>query len=117
MFPTRSLLLTVAAAVAVATPARATQGMLCSGKGASMHLLFGNAAVPVLDSATLNAGQAVVPSAIARNWADEQEIRVDLADPDQMALIASLRLRSGKRGWYGHLTYQRRKIAVRCEEA
>ena len=117
MSPTRSLLLTVAAAIAGATPASATQGMLCSGKGASMHLLFGNAAVPGLVSAELTVGETVVPSAVARSWADQQRIWVDLADPDQMALIASLRLVSGRRDWHGHLTYQRRKIAVRCEEA
>lgn len=117
MTRTQRLLLTVVAALAAAAPARATQGMLCSGTGASMHLLFGNAAVASLVGAELTAGETVVPSAIARSWADEKEIRVDLADPDQMALIASLRLVSGKRGWHGHLTYQRRKVAVRCEEA
>lgn len=106
-----------ATALIIGGPAQATQGMMCSGKGASMHLLFGHAAVPGLVSAELMAGDAVVPSAIARSWADETEIRVDLADPDQMALIASLRLVSGKRDWHGHLTYQGRKIAVRCEEA
>lgn len=111
------MLLAIAAALAIAVPASATQGMLCSGKGASMHLLFGNAAVPGLVSAELTAGETVVPSAVARSWADQRRIWVDLADPDQMALIASLRLVSGKRGWRGHLTYQRRRIAVRCEEA
>lgn len=117
MSATSRLLIALAATLAIAAPASATQGMLCSGKGASMHLLFGHAAVPGLVSAELTAGETVVPSAIARSWADEKEIRVDLADPDQMALIASLRLRPGARGWRGNLTYQRRKIAVRCEEA
>jgi hypothetical protein len=114
---TGRLLLAAAAMLAVATPARATQGMLCSGKGMSIHLLFGNAAVPGLVSAQLNAGETVVPSAIARSWSDQRRIWVDLADPDQMALIASLRLVSGRRDWHGHLTYQGRRVAVRCEEA
>ena len=112
----RTLLLT-AAALLLAGPAQATQGMMCSGKGASMHLLFGHAAVPGLVGAELTVSDAIVPSAIARSWADENEIRVDLADPDQMALIASLRLVSGKSDWSGHLTYQGKRIAVRCEEA
>jgi len=113
----RSLFFAAAAAMLAASPAQATQGMVCSGKGASIHLLFGHAAVPGLVSAELTAGEKVVPSAIARSWADEEEIRVDLADPDQMALIASLRLISSKHDWRGHLTYQGKKIAVRCEEA
>lgn len=107
----------VAVGLLATRPAQATQGMMCAGKGASMHLLFGHAAVPGLVSAELTVSDAVVPSAIARSWADEKEIRVDLADPDQMALIASLRLVSGKSEWAGHLTYKGKRTAVRCEEA
>jgi hypothetical protein len=100
-----------------AAPAAATQGMICSGKGASIRMLFGHAAVPALMNAELMDGDAVVPSAIARSWAGDQETWVDLADPDQMAVIASLRVTYVKRDWRGTLTYKGRKITVRCEEA
>ncbi|MEO7602627.1 MAG: hypothetical protein ABIS39_05120 [Sphingomicrobium sp.] len=100
-----------------AAPAAATQGMICEGKGASISMLFGHAAVPALINAELMVGDAVVPSAIARSWAGDRETWIDLADPDQMALIASLRLTYAKREWRGTLTYKGRKIAVRCEEA
>ncbi len=100
-----------------AAPAAATQGMICSGKGASINMLFGHAAVPALITAELVAGDAVVPSAIARSWAGDKETWVDLADPDQMAVIASLRLTYVKQDWRGTLAYKGRKIPVRCEEA
>ncbi len=99
------------------TPASATQGMLCEGKGASIHMLFGHAAVPALIKAELMVGDKVVPSAIARSWAGDTVTWLDLADPDQMAVIAKLRLKYARREWRGTLTYQGRKIAVRCEEA
>ncbi|MEO7654227.1 MAG: hypothetical protein ABIS23_00905 [Sphingomicrobium sp.] len=104
-------------ALIVAAPAAATQGMICSGKGASISMLFGHVAVPTLINAELMVADAVVPSAIARSWAGDNETWVDLADPDQMALIASLRLTYAKRAWRGTLTHKGRKIAVRCEEA
>ena len=107
----------LAAGFACATPAHATQGMICSGKGASIQMLFGHAAVPTLISAELTVDDAVVPSAIARSWAGDTETWVDLADPDQMAVIASLRIIYTRREWRGTLTYKKRRIPVRCEEA
>ena len=104
-------------ALLLSAPAAATQGMICSGKGASIQMLFGHAAVPALINAELVVDDAVVPSAIARSWAGNDVTWVDLADPDQMALIASLRLTYDKRDWRGTLEYQGRKVAVRCEEA
>ena len=91
--------------------------MTCSGKGASIHMLFGHAAVPALINAELEVGGAVVPSAIARSWSGDGVTWVDLADPDHMAVIASLRLSFSKRAWRGTLTYNKRRIQVRCEEA
>ena len=111
------LFLAVPIAMFAATPANATQGMICEGKGASIHMLFGHAAVPALINAELVVGDAVVPSAIARSWAGDNETWVDLADPDQMEVIASLRLVYAKREWRGTLTYKKRRIQVHCEEA
>lgn len=113
----KRLLLAMLPALFAATPAHATQGMICEGKGARIHMLFGHAAVPGLVSAELTAGGAVVPSAIARSWAGDNITWVDLADPDQMEVIASLRISYAKRAWRGTLTYKKRRIAVRCEEA
>ena len=111
------ILMALVAVAACATPSHATQGMICSGKGASVQMLFGHAAVPGLINAELIAGGAVVPSAIARSWAGDRITWVDLADPDQMAVIASLRITYAKRAWRGTLTYRKRRISVRCEEA
>ena len=110
-------LLSLPVALAIAAPAAATQGMICSGKGASIRMLYGHAAVPALINAELIEGEAIVPSAIARSWADNDVTWIDLADPDQMAVIASLRLTYLKQDWRGTLTYKGRKIPVRCEEA
>ena len=111
------LIAAILAATAAATPAFATQGMVCSGKGASLDMLFGHAAVSSLVNAQFEVDGAVVPSAVARNWLDEKQMMIDFADPDQMELIASVRLAWHDPEWRGTLTYKGRKIAVRCEEA
>ena len=104
-------------ALILASPAAATQGMLCSGKGASVHMLFGHAAVSALVNAQFQVDGAAVPSAVARNWLDDKQMMIDFSDPDQMELIASLRLAWREPEWRGTLTYKGRKIALRCEEA
>src|SRR5918993_4319404 len=109
------LILAIPIAILAATPAKATQGMICEGKGASINMLFGHAAVPTLIKAELVAGGAVVPSAIAQSWSGDKETWVDLADPDQMAVIASLRPTYARRNWRGTLTYKKRRIPVRCD--
>ena len=111
------ILIGLVAAVSCAAPSYATQGMICSGKGASIRMLFGHAAVPALVNAQLIAGDVIVPSAIARSWAGDRITWIDLADPDQIAVIASLRITYAKRTWRGTLTYRKRRIPVRCEEA
>ena len=113
----RKIFLAVVLLAPAWTPAAATQGMICEGKGASVSMLFGHAAVPTLIKAELMVGDAVVPSAIAQSWAGQNDTWLDLADPDQMELIASVRLAFIKQEWRGTLTYQGKKIAVRCEEA
>lgn len=111
------IVMALAAGLACAAPAHATQGMICSGKGASIHMLYGNAAVPTLINAELTVDEAVVPSAIAQSWSGDNETWIDLADPDQMAVIASLRIAYARRAWRGTLTYKKRRILVSCEEA
>ena len=113
----RNAMLAVVIAAAAASPAFATQGMLCSGKGASVYMLFGHAAVSSLVKAEFEVDGTTVPSAVARNWLDEKQMMIDFADPDQMELIASVRLAWHDPEWRGTLTYKGRKIAVRCEEA
>ena len=113
----RNALVAVVIAAAAASPAFATQGMICSGKGASVNMLFGHAAVSALVGAQFEVDGAAVPSAVARDWLDEKQIMVDFADPDQTELIASLRLAWSKAEWRGTFTHKGRKIAVRCEEA
>ena len=81
------------------------------------RVALNSASCPARAALSMPAVPAVVPSAIARSWADNAVTWVDLADPDQMALIASLRLTYDKRDWRGTLTYKGRKVAVRCEEA
>ena len=112
----RNFLFATILAATAASPAFATQGMICSGKGASVEMLFGHAAVAALVGAQFEVDGAAVPSAVARNWLDEKQMMIDFADPDQMALIASLRLIWHKPEWRGTFTYKGRKIALRCEE-
>ena len=112
----RNVLIAAILAATAASPAFATQGMICSGKGGTVNMLFGHAAVAALVNAQLEVDGAVVPSAVARNWLDEKQMMIDFADPDHMELIASVRLAWHKPEWRGTLTYKGRKIALRCEE-
>ena len=112
----RKILVAVLLLMPAWSPAMATQAMVCEGKGASITMLIGNAAVPGLVNAELMSGGAAVPSAVARSWLDDKQMMIDLADPEQMAVIASLRLTYGKRAWRGTLTYKGRKIPVVCDE-
>lgn len=42
---------------------------------------------------------------------------IDLADPDQMEVIAEIRLKWVKQAWRGTLVYQKRTYAITCDEA
>lgn len=104
------------AMMVTATPAFATQGMACSAKGISIDLLYGHAAVPGLLKADLRVGDTLVPTEVARDWADDMVIMVDLADPEQTEVMSSLRLKPSKNGWRGTLTYMTSTYKVSCEE-
>jgi hypothetical protein len=104
-------------AILVATPAHATQGMICEAKGASVDLLYGHAAVPGLLSAQLEISGNVVPTAVAQSWAGDDDTMIDLADPDQMEVIAKIRLKWVKQEWRGTLQYKKRTYKLTCGEA
>jgi len=104
-------------ATLAAAPAFATQGMLCEAKGASVDLLYGHAAVPGLLNAQLEIDGTVVPTAVAQSWAGEDDTMIDLADPDQMDVIAKIRLKWIKQEWRGTLTYGKRTYKLVCGEA
>ena len=103
--------------VTLAAPAMATQGMLCNAKGASVDLLYGHAAVPGLLQASLEVGGKTVPTAIAQSWSGDNDTMIDLADPDQMEVIAKIRLKWVKQTWRGTLVYNKRTYNLLCEEA
>lgn len=101
----------------LSVPAAATQGMMCEAKGASIDLLYGHAAVPGLLQATLEIGGKTVPTEIAQSWSADNVIMIDLADPDQMAVLARIRLKWANQTWRGTLVHGKRTYQLKCGEA
>ena len=102
---------------AMAVPASATQGMICEAEGASVGLLYGHAAVAGLLNAQLEVGGAVVPTAVAQSWSGDDITMIDLADPDQMEVIAKIRMKWLKHEWRGTLEYKGRTYKLVCGES
>lgn len=110
---------------ALGSPALATGGFDCDttdGSRVRMSGTVGRVAGSPLVAAALTVGETMLTTTgaeprivIARSWIDEQEIRVDLADPRLERFEARLRARTARDGTAsGTLEYDGRRHPVRC---
>ena len=116
----RLAFLAIPLALLAATPARATGGLLCSTAGANpiqVQLVIGHTAVSSVVQARLTDKGADVPVAIAQAWLVENELRLDLTDPN--AERHELRLLAKRKGdkYDGSLWRGGKRRWVRCVES
>lgn len=107
------------AALALATPAHATGGLVCRTAGdrpIELALVISHTAVAAAVSARLSDSGRDVPVAIAQSWLEPNEVRLDLVDRN--AVRHELRLRARKNGAFydGSLWRNGRRQWVRCRE-
>jgi len=106
-------------ALAFASPAQATGGLVCRTAGASpidVSLVIGHAAVSNVVSARLTDNARGVAVRVAQSWIDANEVRLDLTDPQ--AMRHELRLVVKRRGnvYDGSLWRSGKRRWVRCRE-
>ena len=112
-------LLLLPAALAFASPAQATGGLVCRTAGASpidVALVIGHAAVSNVVSARLTDNARGIPVRVAQAWIDANEVRLDLTDPQ--AMRHELRMVVKRRGnvYDGSLRRGGKRRWVRCRE-
>ena len=117
-------------AALAASPALATQGLVCTpetGTGPALSLTIGSGAGPVIVGATLREGDVVHATlgdgatlALGQGWIDATRIWIDLTDANAVRYEAKLRATfdSKRRGRpaRGTLTRGGRTWTVRCVE-
>ena len=104
---------------AIASPAMATGGLVCTTAGPnpiSVAVVIGHTAVPAVVSARLTDNGRQVPVAVAQSWLEPNEFRLDLTDPN--AMRHELRLRTKRKGdsYDGSLWRGGKRRWVRCRE-
>jgi hypothetical protein len=114
-------------ALAAATPAQATTGLLCrpvAGDGPRLHLVIGTAAGGIfaahltIDGRTQSTMTGDSRIALGQSWIDRRLLMVDIADRNLERIEARLRARFGRNGIAtGTLEVAGRTVRVRCEEA
>jgi hypothetical protein len=112
------------AALAAASPAHATQGLLCSpvaGAGPSVSVVIG--AGPGIAGVSLREaggdwrhadGSGI---AIGQSWLDRERLWIDIVDASAIDVVARVRVtRSGNGSFAGTLEHRGRTHRVRCVE-
>ena len=100
-----------------ATPAFATQTMVCAGEGKgapSVGLAIGHAAEPGIVSAYFEADGKEVKVAVSQSWLDDDKVWVNLGDPDLMEIVARLRASGKPDNLRGTLAYKGKTWKIRC---
>ena len=114
----RNLLVTASLAAGLAaSPAFATQTMVCDSKenGApSIGLAIGHAAEPGVANAYFEADGKEVKVAVSQSWLDDDKVWVNLGDPDLMELLVKLRASGPPGNIRGTLTYKGKTWKIRC---
>ena len=112
--------LAIPLALLAAAPARATGGLLCETAGANpiqVQLVIGHTVVSPVVQARLTDNGADVPVTIAQAWLEENELRLDLTDPN--AERHELRLLAKRKGdnYDGSIWRGGKRRWVRCSES
>ena len=115
----KRLLLAALPALIAATPAGATGSLICNTAGAKpieVQLVFGHTVVSSVFQARLDDRGRAIPVTVAQAWAEPNDIRVDLVDPN--AERHELRLRVKRRGdrYEGSIWRHGKRRWIRCEE-
>ena len=107
------------AALASATPASASGGLLCRTAGArpiDLRLVVSHTIVSAVVSARLIDNGRDVPVALAQSWLDPNDIRVDLVDRNAQRHLLRLRATKKGGGYDGTLWRGGKRHWVRCRE-
>lgn len=117
---TRLALLSVPLALLATTPAHATGGLFCETAGANsiqVQLVIGHTAVSNVVQARLTDAGTEVPVTVAQAWLEDNELRVDLTDPN--AERHELRLLAKRKGenYDGSIWRGGKRRWVRCVES
>lgn len=112
-------LMLFALAAAVASPAHATDGLVCrTAIGPPIHvaMVISHTAVSAVVSARLTDNRREVPVAVAQSWLEPNEVRLDLTDRN--ATRHELRLRAKRNGRFydGSIWRLGQRRWVRCRE-
>ena len=115
----KKLFLALPLALAIATPAQATGGMVCRTAGPNpieAWLVISHTAVPSVVSARLSDRGRNVPVKLAQSWLEPNEIRIDLTDPNAMRHEVRIRARINGSAYDGSLWRNGVRRWVRCRE-
>ena len=111
--------LSLAAAIALPSPAAATTGLICNTAGSQpLHiaLAISHTAVPSVVSARLTDNRQEVPVVTAQSWFDPREVRVDLVDRNATRHEARLRATRRGKAYDGSIWRNGKRRWIRCQE-
>lgn len=106
--------------LALATPAHATAGLICSTAGPhpiEVGLVIGLTAISSVVQARLNDDGRDIPVLIAQSWLEDGEIRLDLTDPNAARHELRLRAKSIGDHYDGSIWRGGKRRWVRCNES
>lgn len=113
------LIVALPLALAIATPAQATGGLVCRTAGASpieAWLVISHTAVPSIVSARLADNGRDVAVKVAQSWLDPNEVRIDLTNHNATRHELRLRARLNGSAYDGSLWRNGVRRWVRCRE-
>ena len=104
---------------AAASPAAATQGILCTTDEAepmTLSLMAGTYPGATW-SAKMQHGTHWMPMEVGQHWIDDKRMLLQLIDTDEMHVIATIDAASdGQYGWSGMLKRGDTAVPIRCEQ-
>jgi hypothetical protein len=106
--------------LAVAAPAHATGGLICSTAGTrsvEAALVISHTAVPAIVSARLTEAGRNIPVRVAQAWLETGEIRIDLVDPNAVRHELRLRAKWNGRTFDGSIWRNAKRSWIRCRES
>ena len=102
---------------ALATPAFATESLVCSAPGDNgpmVGLAIGHAAEPGVASAYFQVDGAEVKVAVSQSWLDDDKVWVNLGDPDLMEVLVKMRMSGPPDKLRGTIVYKGKTYKATC---